>query len=109
MSNFDLKLIPKAKEEITKYVNFMPAESLRLKDFSGKIIYINTGHPGKHIYSPYYVYGDTATLLSFEHKDKKQAPAFTIDELKFEDVIGFYTIEEWDKYCEERKKQNKKS
>jgi hypothetical protein len=108
MSHFDLKLIPKAREEITKYVNFMPADLINFKDHCGKIIYINTGYPGKHIYSAYYVTGSSANVLSFEEDGKKELPAFTIDELSFTDVIGFYTVDKWKEYTERVKKTKSK-
>lgn len=109
MANFDLKLVPKAKEEITKYINFVPAQQLSFKGNEGKIIYINSGYPGKHIYSPYFVYAGTACVLSYDHNNKREVPGFTIDELKFDDIIGFYTVEEWEKYVDSKRKLDSKT
>lgn len=105
MSTFDLKLVPKAKEEITKYVNFTSGKLLDFSKYEGKIVYINAGFPGKHIYSAYYVNNKSASVLVYQGEgEKKETPVFTIDELDFNDPIGFYTVEEWEKYKEDAKK-----
>src|ERR1041384_4321820 len=92
---FSINVIPKNKDEITNYKNFMSSSVFKFKTCEGKIVYTNFLYPGKHIYTPYYVYGDTASpLLYMDDKNNREKPMFSIQDLNYDDVIVFYTPEE---------------
>ena len=93
--NFSINVVPKSKEEITNYKNFVVAANFKFKDNEGKILYTNFHYPGKHIYTPYYVTGEKAVPLLYNSKDNyRETPVFSLQELTYEDTIIFYTIEE---------------
>jgi len=93
--NFQINVVPKNKDEITSYKNFMTSNSFKFKDNEGKVVYTNFHYPGKHIYTPYYVTGEKAVPLLYNNKDNyRETPIFSLQELSYEDIIIFYTPEE---------------
>lgn len=92
---FSINVVPKSKDEITNYKNFISSTAFRFKDHEGKIVYTNFLYPGKHIYTPYYVYGSSASpLVYMDDKNNREKPIFSIQDLNYEDVIVFYTSDE---------------
>lgn len=99
MAEFDMKLIPKDKADLTKFINFQIVESSDFKKLNGKIVYLNANNPDTHIYEPYFMSGAMAHLLSYPLKDspKSKTPLITLQELQYEDHIIFYTHEDIEK------------
>lgn len=98
MSNFEIKIIPKDKVELSKFINFKLFKGITFKQFKGKIVYINQLHPDKHIYQACYSDGSESCypLKYYKGKDddKWMNPLFTLDELSYEDHIVFCTSED---------------
>ncbi len=108
---FDLKLTPKDKEEITKFVNFVMQENAKYDFYNGKIVYINALNPGKHIYKAYYMDNGTGKPLSYAPGSdvyKKEFPLFTLQDLHYDDIIIFNTLEDVRKREEQDKLKIKK-
>lgn len=99
MPEFDLKLIPKDKADLTKFKNFHPVGSVSFNDFNGKVVYLNANHPDSHIYQPYFIRGGTAHTLSYSNDSKLDIkyPLFTLQELSYDDTILYYTQDDIDK------------
>lgn len=104
MSIFDIKMIPKDKEEMTKFKNFMDWNSFNFGPHTGKIIYMNYHDPDVHIYLPYYVQGGQAHPMSYLKKGVQNQAKFSLNELSYDAVIVFWTQDTVTKYDEKNKK-----
>lgn len=96
MSEFNLKLALKDKEDITNYKNIYSIKATQFEKFSGKIVYTNYEYPDQYIFRAYFVKGKTGYPLSFNLKDSpsKIIPNFSLQELDYEDIIIFYKTED---------------
>lgn len=106
MSDFNIKVTPKDKADITKFINFFETAHPPYSDFVGKYIFVNIMNPGKHIYNLYHVSNTTAYKLSYMRKNdiginETIYPVYTLQDLKYDDPIFFYTEAE----IEARKKK----
>ena len=55
MAEFDMKLIPKDKSDLTKFKNFQMGITCPFDELNGKVVYCNFDNPDSNIYSPYFV------------------------------------------------------
>lgn len=104
---FTMKVTPKPKDEAV-FKNFYTwSAAPQIREFEGKVIFINANNAGKNIYSPYYVENGTASSLIFTTANmvNHKTPVLTLEELNVDDVIIHFSIEEWNKYMEDKKKK----
>lgn len=97
ITTFNLKAVPRDKPEISKFTQYYDWGTVKLKDFEGKIIFMNFNFPGKHIYRPYYVNNSEAHPMSFNKKQNWEPAWFTLNELNYSDVIIHWTVEQAEK------------
>lgn len=107
MPEFDMKLIPKDKADLTKFRNFHSWASCQFEQFNGQIVYMNSKNPDTHIYQPYYMRAGTAHPLTYATKTltERSVPLFTLQELQYEDNIIFYTAADVEKMEANRAKK----
>jgi len=91
MPEFDMKLVPKDKSDLTKFRNFYTFGGISFDQFNGKIVYLNAQNPDSHIYRPYYMMGGTAHPLIYGTMADRKTPMLTLQELTYDDNIIFYT------------------
>lgn len=106
MSQFNMKAIPKDVQPFS-FKNFYEwSTAPQLKDFEGRVVYINADNPGKHIYNPYYVENGTALSMQVKKNGTTvfKMPLITLQELNVDDIIIHFSIEEYQKYEEAKKK-----
>lgn len=105
MSNFNLKLSAKAGDQ-SDFKNFFAYQGSDFNSMNGKIVYMNSHFPGKHIFRPYYMVDGTAYPLTYmKNAIDREAPMLTLQDLDSEDYIVFYTSEDLKKIEEARKKK----
>lgn len=107
-TEFNLKLSIKNKD-IGDFKNLCLFSGSDFSTMNGKIVYINSKYPDKHIYTPYFMKNNTGYPLSYESPSSgyivdREIPLFTLQDLSLEDYIVFYTSEDIKK-IEEKKNQ----
>lgn len=108
MPEFDMKLVPKDKADLTKFKNFHNLNGCSFDQFNGQIVYLNAGNPDTHIYRPYYMSGGIAHPLFYGSIGDKKSPMLTLQELNYEDNIIFYTHADVERLEQQKKaKANK--
>lgn len=96
MKEFELKITPRSKEEITNFKNFQTYNTFSFKANTGKIVFLNASYPGRHIYQPYYVVDTTGYPLRYKVGDESIHPMLSLQELAYDDIIVFYTQDDID-------------
>jgi len=107
MPEFDMKLVPKDKSDLTKFRNFYTFGGVSFDQFNGQIVYMNSKNPDIHIYQPHYMRAGTAHPLTYATKTltERSVPLFTLQELQYEDNIIFYTAADVEKMEANRAKK----
>lgn len=93
MTDFNLKLTLKEKDK-ARFLNFILYRNADFTSFNGKIVYMNSKYPDKHIFIPYYMIEGKAYVLKFTMTSPWESPLFTLEDLNYEDPIIFYTSED---------------